>query len=213
MNTVFFDIVVDKEKIQKELIFYSLFLLVFENFVSFWKETTRTFFSNGFAIDDETGKQIDFVKQKIVDGKFLNVRDKDKETEYNNLVFHRTKDGIKLKQKLSLFDWLVELQFINEEDYTILEKCYHQRNEYAHSIAECLHRYVSKEEKELLKSLIKISEKAARNWISEVEIPTSPPETLADLMDEDGNYCPPDEIFSGTQIFHTLVLHNLKDIL
>lgn len=55
MNTDFLDIVTNREKIQKELIFYSLFLMVFENFVHHWKETIRSFFSNGFAKDEQTG--------------------------------------------------------------------------------------------------------------------------------------------------------------
>ena len=44
MNVDFLDIVTSKEKIQKELIFYSLFLMFFENVVNHWKETFRSFF-------------------------------------------------------------------------------------------------------------------------------------------------------------------------
>ena len=66
MNTDFFDIICDKEKLKKELVFYSLFLMMFENFVAYWKETTRSYFSNGYAIDDITGEAIDFIKSPLI---------------------------------------------------------------------------------------------------------------------------------------------------
>ena len=91
-------------------------------------------------------------------------------------------------------------------------KCYSKRNEYAHNIFYCLEHYVSREEKDLLLSLISISEKAARNWIMEIEIPTSSSEELAAFTDEDGNYNPPEDVISGIQIINSLVLSNLKDI-
>ena len=212
MNSDFLDIVGDRDKLQKELVFYSLFLMVFENFVSHWKETTRSFFSNGFATDDQTGEQIDFVKQIIVDGRILFVKDKEKEKDYNKRVFQLVKRNGKNCPKLSLFKWLANSQFIDEEDFDILEECYSKRNDYAHSIGKCLSHYVTQEEKTLLKSLIKISEKAAKNWIYEVELPTSPPEDLAAFVDEEGNYNPPEDVISGTQVFHSLVLNNIKDI-
>ena len=199
MNTDFFDIVGDKNKLQKELVFYSLFLMVFENFVS-------------HAIDDQTGEQIDFVKRILVDGKVLYVKDKKKEDEFTKRVFHRVKRNGRNNPKLSLFKWLADSQFIDAEDFVILDKCYSKRNDYAHSIAKCLSHYVTQEEKDLLKSLIAISEKAAKNWILEVELPTCPPEDLAAFVNDEGNYNPPDDVISGTRIFHSLVLNNLEDI-
>ena len=71
---------------------------------------------------------------------------------------------------------------------------------------------MTKEEKSLLQSLIAISEKAAKKWIYEVELPTTPPEDLAAFMDEEGNYNPPEDVIPGIQIFYSLVLENIKDI-
>lgn len=212
MNTDFFDIVGDKNKLQKELVFYSLFLMVFENFVSHWKDTARSFFSNGFAIDDQTGEQIYFVKRKLVNGKVLYVKDKTREKEFNEKVFHRVKKKGNNNPKLSLFKWMADYHLIDEKDFDILDRCYSKRNEYAHGIAKCLSYYVTQDEKDLLKSLIAISEKAAKNWILEVELPTSPPDELAAFVDEEGNYNPPEDVISGTKIFHSLVLNNLKEI-
>ena len=75
MSTDFINIVSDKDRLQKELIFYSLFLMVFENFVSHWKETIRSFYSNGMAIDEQTGKYYDFVKVKWHDGQCFTIKD------------------------------------------------------------------------------------------------------------------------------------------
>ena len=212
MNTDFLDIVTNKEKLQKELIFYSLFLMVFENFVHHWKETIRSFFSNGFAKDEQTGEYYDFVKETWIDGVCHTSRDKEKETDFYRKVYQRVKKNGKNNPKLSMFRWMADSQFIDDEDYMILEKCYEKRNEYAHGISKCLNRFVSKEEKELLKSLIAVSEKAAKKWILEIEIPSSPTEDLYILLDDEGIYNPPDDIISGTQMFYSLVLANIKDI-
>ena len=212
MNTDFFDIICDKEKLKKELVFYSLFLMMFENFVAYWKETTRSYFSNGYAIDDITGEPIDFIKCIIDNGEEKYIKDKDAEKKYNKQVSPRViRDG-KYYPKLSMFKWLADNNIIDIEDFEILDKCYSKRNEYAHNIFYCLEHYVSREEKELLLSLISISEKAARNWIMEIEIPTSSEEELAAFIDEDGNYNPPKDVISGIQIINSLVLSNLKDI-
>ena len=100
MNTDFFDIITNKEKIQKELIFYSLFLMVFENFVHHWKDTIRSFFSNGYAIDDETGEDIFFLKSVQRNGKILYIKDKDREKEFNNKIFHLVKTRNNYNPKL-----------------------------------------------------------------------------------------------------------------
>ena len=168
MSTDFINIVSDKDRLQKELIFYSLFLMVFENFVSHWKETIRSFYSNGMAIDEQTGKYYDFVKVKWHDGQCFTTKDKDKEQQFNRTVFQRIKRNGNNNPKLSMFDWL--------------------------------------------KSLISISNKAAKQWILEVELPTSAPEELNNFIDENGKYNEPD-VISGTQLFYSLVLENLKDII
>ena len=212
MSTDFINIVSDKDRLQKELIFYSLFLMVFENFVSHWKETIRSFYSNGMAIDEQTGKYYDFVIVKWHDGQCFTTKDKDKEQQFNRTVFQRIKRNGNNNPKLSMFDWMVDFKLIEREDFDILVKCYDKRNEYAHNIAGCLNQFVTNEEKNLLKSLISISNKAAKQWILEVELPTSAPEELNNFIDENGKYNEPD-VISGTQLFYSLVLENLKDII
>lgn len=211
MNTDFLDIVTNKEKIQKELIFYSLFLMVFENFVSHWKETIRSFYSTGFAKDEQTGDYYDFVKTKWVDGECHTSRDTEKEKQFNQEVFHRVKKNGKNNPKLSMFRWMADNHFIDENDYIVLDKCYSKRNDYAHGILNCLERFVTKEEKDLLLSLLEISKKASRNWVYKVELPSSPDFELKQFEDEKGNYNSPD-ILTGTELLFSLVFENLKDL-
>ena len=211
MNTDFLDIVTNKEKIQKELIFYSLFLMVFENFVSHWKETIRSFYSTGFAKDEQTGDYYDFVKTKWVDGECHTSRDTEKKKQFNQEVFHRVKKNGKNNPKLSMFRWMADNHFIDENDYIVLDKCYSKRNDYAHGILNCLERFVTKEEKDLLLSLLEISKKASRNWVYEVELPSSPDFELKQFEDEKGNYNSPD-ILTGTELLFSLVFENLKDL-
>lgn len=211
MNTDFLDIIGDKDKLQKELIFYSLFLMVFENFVSHWKETIRSFYSNGFAKDEQTGEYYDFVKVRWIGRECHTSKDKEKEKQFNQEVFQRVKRNGKNSPKLSMFRWMTDNHFVDEEDYSVLENCYNKRNEYAHGIDSCLERYVTKGEKVLLKSLIEISKKASKNWVYNIELPTSPETELEKFVDDKGNYCPP-EVYTGTELFYTLVLSNLNDI-
>jgi hypothetical protein len=211
MDTDFIDIITNKEKLQKELVFYSLFLMVFENFVSHWKDTIRSFYSNGFAKDEQTGEYYDFVKTKWIGGQCITTRDKEKEQEFNKEVFQLVKKNGKNNPKLSMFRWMTNNHFIDEEDYKVLEKCYDKRNEYAHGIANCLNRFVTQDEKGLLKSLMKTHEKASKNWVYEVELPTTPSEDLEKFYNENGDYNPPD-VVTGTELFYSLVLDSLKDV-
>lgn len=213
MDSDFFDIVTNREKIRKELIFYSLFLMVFENFVSFLMDQTRSFYANSFSWDEKRQKLISsFVKHITKDGKMTFVADKEAEKKYINKVLHleKSKDG-NWNPKLSLFRWMVNFGLIEEKDFQTLSRCYDKRNIYGHEIASCLERVVPKEDKQLLKDLIYIAKEASRKWILMVEIPTNPDIVNESLFDENGEYKEPD-VISGFDMFYTLVLANLQDI-
>ena len=141
------------------------------------------------------------------------VPDKDKEREFNDEVFHlvKKKDG-NWNPKLSLFRWMVNFGLIEEKDFQTLSRCYDKRNIYGHEIASCLEKVVPLEDKQLLKDLIKIAKEASRQWILNVEIPTNPDIENESLFDENGEYKEP-HVISGFDMFYTLVLTNLKDIL
>ena len=214
MDSDFLEIVSNKEKIQKELVFYSLFLMVFENFVSFWMEQSRSFYANDFSWDEENKKLIcKFSKREVENGEIRFVADKEAEKKYIDEVLHtiKYKNG-NWNPKMSLFRWMVAFGLIEENDYSILEKCYELRNTYGHEIASCIERYVTKEEKQSLKMLIEIAKKASRNWILMVEIPANPDYKYSDFLDDKGNYKEP-EIYSGFDLFYSLVLMNLKEII
>ena len=214
MDSDFFDIVTDREKIRKELIFYSLFLMVFENFVSYWMDQVRSFYANGFSWDENRKKLIcNFVKPHTNNGKMEFVPDKNKEREFNNKVFHlvKRKDG-NWNPKLSLFRWMVNFGLIEEKDFHTLSRCYDKRNLYGHEIASCLEKIVPKEDKQLLKDLINIAKEASKKWILMVEIQTNPDIENDSLFDENEEYKEP-QVVTGFDMFYALVLTNLKDIL
>lgn len=213
MDSDFLDIVLDENRLKKELLFYSLFLMVFENFVSNWKETITFFYSNGFATDETTEEPFYFVKTINKDGNMIFVKDKQAEKDFNKKVFQLVKStNGNNNPKLSMFKWMANNSIIDDDDYELLSKCYDKRNEYAHGIAQCLERYVTTEEKELLKSLMQIGEKASKNWFYEIELPTSPYEELEKYIDENGNYNPPEDVVTGTSVLYTLLRANLNDI-
>lgn len=213
MESKFLDIVLDETRLKKELLFYSLFLMVFENFVSNWKETITFFYSNGFTTDEKNGEPIYFVKTITKEGNMSFVKDKQAEKEFNDKVFHLVKNtNGNYNPKLSMFKWMSNNSIIDKDDYEILSKCYDKRNEYAHGIAQCLERYVTKEEKDLLKSLMQIGEKASKNWFYEIELPTTPSEELEKYVDDNGTYIPPDDVITGINIFYSLLRANLNDI-
>ena len=108
-----------------------------------------------------------------------------------------------------MFRWMADKHFIDENDYIVLDKCYSKRNDYAHGILNCLKWFVTEEEKDLLLSLLEISKKASRNWVYEVELPSSP--DFEPKQFEDGNYNSPD-IITGTELLFSLVFENLKDL-
>ena len=213
MDSDFLDIITNNEKLQKELVFYSLFLMVFENFVSHWMEQVRSFYANSYSWDESKNKLIcSFVKPITKEGEVRFVPDKDAEKKYINDVLHleKNKDG-HWNPKLSLFRWMVGFGLIEENDFDTLSKCYDKRNLYGHEIASCLEKLVPVEDKQLLMNLINIAKEASRKWILMVEIPTNPDMDYDSFLDENGQYKEPD-VISGFDMFYTLVLANLKDI-
>ena len=213
MGSGFLDIITNKEKLQKELVFYSLFLMVFENFVSHWMEQVRSFYANSYSWDESKNKLLcSFVKPITKEGEVRFVPDKDAEKKYINDVLHleKNKDG-NWNPKLSLFRWMVDFGLIEESDFETLSKCYDKRNVYGHEIASCLEKLVPVEDKQLLMNLIDIAKEASKKWILMVEIPTNPDMVNESFLDDNGEYKEPD-VISGFDVFYTLVLANLKDI-
>ena len=101
MDSDFLNIVANKDRLQKELVFYSLYLMIFENFVSDWKEKSLDFYSNWRIKDEQTGKYYYFVKTELVDGEFRSTRDMEKEkrtTPHKKDVF----GGLLIKDRIIL---------------------------------------------------------------------------------------------------------------
>ena len=222
MATDYYDIVGNQELLDKQLLFYSSFLMVFENFSCTWKQAICFLYSTDLKSVD-TASQTYNCPNRFV----LTERNYFYRNVYNKLtpeIKRRLKDEVyKAKSKsgkvkpepLSIFRWMVKHSFITLEDYKVLYKCHFKRNLYAHEIDRCLRTLVSEEDKSLLKNMIAISERASQNWAFRVTIPShSEKQHLIEFYDSDGNKVAPKPkyLLTGTHIFYSLVLTNLDFI-
>lgn len=218
MERDFFDKVNDKELLQNHLAFCGAFIMAYDNFVSTWEqgiyflyENCKTAIING---DDKFNVSKTFVRvewQKFEDYKKNNDLKCFIECEYKSL-----KRKYNAKTGNPMFLWMSEHQFIEPKDVCILEKSRVCRNTYAHNLDNTLKHRITQDEKDLLKSLIDISERASQMWVYKVAIPShSNNQHLIEYFDSDGNKIEPrpENLLTGTSIFYSLVLSNLDNIL
>lgn len=222
MASEFYNNVSDKDKLEKLLLFYSSFLLVFENIVSVWKQGICFLYLQDIdAVNCNSQKfitQTRFVLSSR-DSFFHQFRKSitpEIRKKLNNEVY-KTKNS-RNKQRpepLSIFRWMLRKDFICLNDYKILYKCHSIRNSYAHEIGCCLRTSISEEDKQMLRDMINISERASQNWAYRVTIPSNKDKQhLIDYVDSAGNKIEPkpENLLTGTSIFYSLVLSNLDNI-
>ena len=227
-KTDFYDIVNDKEAITRQMVFFSTFILVFENFVSTWKQAIfhlylycyyqikenenkdkgeRTFVCNErFKYLDITSFQNLTKQNPIIQSAF------DKEVwKPNNVSFNNQK----LSSERSMFYWMKKNLFIEENDMCVLLQAHKRRCDFAHEIDINLRKKINTEDLNLLKKLISISQKASANWVLKVTLPSNKTNSKVDFFDDKGNKVEPnkDNILTGTSIFYSLVLSNINDII
>lgn len=222
MASELYDIVSDRNKLEKQLLFYSSFLLVFENMISVWKQGICFLYLQDIDAINNNSK-VFITKTRFVlscrDSFFNQFRKSitpEIKKRLNNEVY-RTKNG-RNKQRpepLSILRWMLRKEFICLDDYKILYKCHSKRNSYAHEIDHCLRASISVEDKQLLRDMINISERASQNWVYRVTIPSNKDKQhLVEHFDSAGNKIEPkpENLLTGTSIFYSLVLSNLEDI-
>ena len=223
MNTTLLDNVNNKEQLEKQLLFYSSFLMVFENLSCLWKQAICFLYTNC------TNAVYNHYDIYVCSKRFLLLsRDdfykyllKNCNTEIRNKLnkeVYKTKyRGKKLRpEPLSIFRWMLKRNFICLEDYRILYKCHSMRNKYAHEIDRCLRTFISKDDKTLLQKMIDVAIKASQNWICKVTIPShQDKQHLIEHYDSSGSKIKPqpENILSGVSIFYSLVLANLEEII
>lgn len=212
----------DTNKLEKQFLFYSSFLLVFENLVSVWKQGICFLYLQDLEAvnndSDEFITQTRFVLtcRDTFFNQFRKFITPEIKKRLNNEVY-KTKNS-RNKQRpepLSIFRWMLRKGFICLNDYKILYKCHSKRNSYAHEIDRCLRTSISEEDKQLLRDMINISERASQKWVYRVTIPSNKEnQHLVDYVDSAGNKIDPkpEDLLTGTSIFYSLVLSNLETI-
>lgn len=196
----------NSKKLKRELIFSSLFIMTYENFVSSWKQRLYDFHTE-FAVMD--GKIISGFFEKKYNSKNLNdveyIISKKKKQEFEKQVFRRIrKEDGNYDKDLSMFDWLRDNGFIDKTDYDNLVEIRDRRNQFAHEMVNIVFDVFPKDSGKLFENLIKIRKKASENWIREIEIPIA-----GDVYaNEKGEFTEPKDVQSMQDIFFDVIIEN-----
>lgn len=218
MSTEYFDIINDRDRLHNHLLFCSSFILIYDNFLSTWEQGVYFLYSNcknSIINGDETH----FAHLPFVRAKWEQFEEYKKNNEplkcFIECEYKQLKKKYNVKKGNPMFLWMHEHHFVDRMDISILERCRIQRNIYAHDLDNTLKHEITQEEKDLLKSLIDISERASQNWVYRVTIPSNKEKQhLVDYVDSAGNKIDPkpENLLTGTSIFYSLVLSNLDNI-
>lgn len=203
MSNEYFDIVNDKERMQKHLIFCSAFLLVHEYFISSWKQGIFFLFTH-CKNDIDSNSDIFHT-----DCKYRKIRYEDFKRRLKLEPLEKSVKGL-LNDNSKIVQWMKDHGFITESESSILNKCRKQRNIYAHELDQTLKKSVTNEEKELFESLVSISINASRKWNDKIK-GSSP--NVKDFFDELSDFYNIERpnFKTYTELFYSLTLANLKD--
>ena len=196
------DILGNKEKLRENMIFYSMFLMTFENFISTWKTNIGSFFSESFY--EEDGEDLfTFKTFEIVDDKVIEKEDKEAREKYDKVFRIVKKKNPKnvYDHTLIMFKWMENHGFISGQDYVQLVDIRNYRNMIAHKLEDCLINGIKDEHRQMLDSLITIRKKASEAWIRNVEIPID----IDNYLDANGNFCSPEWILSVNDIIIDII--------
>ena len=174
----FFNNLLNKEKLKKELIFSSMFLMTYENTVYVWKDNILGLYAPNHYIEDGIMKHAFF--EKSDEKRFMQ--------EVCQTI--KKKDG-NYDKTLSIFNWLKINEFMMQQDYDDLIKIRKLRNDIAHKLIDTLGTGLPENAKTLFNRLIEIRKTVSSNWIMGIEIPTNPefddqdikPEDVSNLLD------------------------------
>lgn len=142
-----FDNIIDKGKLTENLTFAGVFIAYVERLQHTATENLRGFFfDSGTNILKEDQSSISFKKHVL-----------------------------SLRGKLydSVFQWFVNMNAIDEEDYKTISDARDRRNYIAHHMDKFLLKGKTEEDSKLFLQIIEIYKKLDRWWINEIEIPTS----------------------------------------
>ena len=195
MENYFVNTITDKTKLRHHLIFSAIFIMVYENFLSSWKEELSLFYANSTTIENDKVIPVFTKVKSCINGNIEWEHDAEEEKRFYKDVFRTVKNSKNGYNKaLSLFKWLKTYQIISENDYIILNDIMEKRNQYVHEFYESLTSPITEHDKYLLKELMRIEKESRIQWIKDVEIPTNP-DFCESCLDENGEFHMPEEIY------------------
>lgn len=205
-NFEFLELITDKEKLRSKLIYASLFIMAYENFLSGWKDQVFYFYADATIINGklEYGFYDVVFADKNDINSFTYVKSYEKENEFYKKVYRLVKNqnGKGYSKELSLFKYLETRGIIDNFDYLKLEEIRNLRNKLVHELDNILYENDLGDSQELFKQLIKIRKKANENWFREVEIPIA----YEKFLDKDGNFAPPEVVISSQDLIFDIII-------
>jgi len=212
-NPKFYAILDDRDEMQNRLTFFSLFVLVVENFISIWKDAIFILYVNcKEAIDNDSQTFICEERFHRIDKNYRELHKNIFEI-YEQEVFNIGLDDCKKREKAKkLFIWMTKYGFIDDKDKKVLNNAYQKRTDYAHETDKYLIQEISFDEKKLLKDFIAVAEKASQNMVRKVILPSREYSKRVEFVDENGNPISPAECTfpTGSTIFYQLVTSILE---
>lgn len=208
-------IINDKIKIQNHLSFCSSFLLVYEYFISSWKQGVFFLFKNCKKDIDNNSDifHTDVKFRRISYDDFKNLKNSEKAiTDEIKKCYKRLQQKYNSDDSELMFFWLLDNGFISLSERDTLEKCRKQRNIFAHEIERTLNSPISQSEKDLLQSLISIAKELSLRWNDKVKSSTISVKDYVDEIAKEYGFEPP-KFETNTIKFYSLVLQNINDII
>lgn len=193
---------INPEKIKKEMLQATFFVILYENFKKNWKEEVLAFSANEVKFEDNNVSYCFSMPNPDNPNAFIEndfVKDKVKENEFKNEVYRTIKkqNGKDNDEEASLFKWLLDRKLITEEYFNDLLDFRLLRNNIVHEFDQLLNGNLPDDMDLKIHKLIKIRKYASKEWFINVEYPTSGEEKY----DDDGNVIIPEEVYSNVDLY------------
>lgn len=174
----------DKDLLQTNLSFVSLYIAVYENMVDYVETNIQAFLCNAIIENGEL--------------KYI------KTPEYKSEILNRVIDdnGNKNITKAS-FLWLVDNKAITQSDYEVFLEIKSVRNRYAHQLTEVIYQSVSEHEVIMFTKMRDLYRKISKWYFLNIDA-----EIMGYDLPQESDYC---DVFSGVDIMFGMIIDILFD--
>ncbi|MCM1531801.1 MAG: hypothetical protein NC048_04590 [Bacteroides sp.] len=161
---------IELDKLKDDFSFVCLFVMAFEQFVSYWKIQFITLYSNFDLVNVDTGE---ITPQFVLHDPITDERTEDKESKEKCnrelLKCYKNEKG-RVIQTLSICKFMKNhLNAIDDTDFMTLTNISRRRNQFVHEFYKELSKGITEDDIRLLKELLRIRKKVSEFWVKEVE--------------------------------------------